>query len=108
MLGAQLGEFFVRDQHAAHHHDAGGNGGEIVFQARKLPAAVDGLDEERLEVFAHTFGFREREDPLGRLRSFVLLLVFVSHRFVSIQFFYARSPSKVSARAPRFASGNSP
>src|SRR5256885_3075463 len=35
MLHADGGQFFVGDDYAAHHHDARGNRGQFVFQARK-------------------------------------------------------------------------
>src|SRR5215470_3489291 len=81
VLCTQPGELFVRHQHAPHHHDAGGNGGKIIFQCGKFFSAVNGLDEKGLQVFAHTFGFREREKALRRLWSFVLLgiVVLVGH-----------------------------
>src|SRR6267143_841761 len=83
VLHADRGQFFVGDEHAAHHHDARGDGGEFVFQAGEFLARVHGLDEERFEFLARTLRFGQREKALRWFRGFVLFLVvvfFVCHR----------------------------
>src|SRR6266853_5821586 len=83
VLQADGGEFVVRDDDAAHHHDARGDGGELVFEAGQLFAGVHGFDEERLEFLARPLCFGQRKEPLWWFRSFVLfriVVVFVGHR----------------------------
>src|SRR6266851_494425 len=82
MLHADRGQFFVGDEHAAHHHDARGNRREFVFQAREFFARIHGLDEKGLEFLARALRFGQREKALRWFRGFVLFLivVFVCHR----------------------------
>src|SRR5260370_29474246 len=47
VLQADRGQFFVGDEHAAHHHNARGNRREFVFQTREVLSGIHSLDEER-------------------------------------------------------------
>src|SRR5712691_5350304 len=78
---AERRQFLVRDDYAAHHHNARGNGGEVIFQTSEFSPAIHGLDEERFEFLTHTLRFGQGKEALRWLRSFVLLLivVFVCH-----------------------------
>ena len=82
MLHADRGQFFVGDEHAAHHHDARGDRRKFVFQTRELLAGIHGLDEKGFEFLARTLRFGQRKEALRRFRGFVLFLivvVFVCH-----------------------------
>src|SRR5712664_4051292 len=82
VLHADRGQFFVGDEHAAHHHDARGNRREFVFQAREFLARIHGLDEKGFEFLARALRFGQGEKALRWFRSFVLslIVVFVCHR----------------------------
>src|SRR6266403_95094 len=77
MLHADGGQFFVGDDYAAHHHDARGNRGQFVFQARKFLARIHSLDEKWFEFPAGALRFGQREETLWWFRSFVLFLIVV-------------------------------
>src|SRR5579859_6762640 len=81
VLDSQRGQFFIRDDHAAHHHDSSGNRGKIVFQAGQFLAAVHGLDEKWFEVPPGALRLSERKEPRLRFWGVVLSLfvVFVRH-----------------------------
>src|SRR5216684_3577935 len=81
VLHADGSELFVGDDHTAHHHDASGDGGKLVFQAGEFLAGIHSLDEERFELLAGALRFGQREEALRRFWRFVLFLivVFVSH-----------------------------
>jgi len=81
VFGAHGCELFVRDDHAAHHHDARSDSVELVVQARELLAGVHGLNEKGLEFLAGALRFGQRKEALRRFRSFVvtLFVVFVWH-----------------------------
>src|SRR5437773_10004083 len=49
VLHADGGQFFVGHEHSAHHHDARGERGQLIFQTRELLARLHGLDEKRSE-----------------------------------------------------------
>src|SRR5258708_30896058 len=76
-------EFLVGHDHAAHHHDARGDGRKLVFQAGKFFAGIHGLDKERFEFLAGALCFRQREEAPRRVRRLVLFLivVFFSHSY---------------------------
>ncbi len=85
VLHADSSEFFVGHDHAAHHHDARGNGGEFVFKASEFLSGIHGFDEKGLEFLASALRFCKGEEALRRFRGFVLFLivVFVCH-YVSV------------------------
>ncbi len=77
MLHADGGQFFVRDDYAAHHHDSRGYRGEFVLQGSEFLAGVHGLDEKRFEFLAGALRFGQRKEALRWIRSFVLFLIVV-------------------------------
>src|SRR5260370_32184829 len=64
VLHADVSELFVGDDHTAHHHDASGDGGKLVFQAGEFLAGIHSLDEERFELLAGALRFGQREEAL--------------------------------------------
>src|SRR5712692_2273064 len=81
VLHADRGQFFVGDEHAAHHHDTRGNRGEFVFETREFLAGIHGFDEKRFEFLARALRFGQCEEALWWFRGIVLLLivVFICH-----------------------------
>jgi hypothetical protein len=71
------GQFFVRNDHSAHHHDAGRNRREFAVQAREFLAGIHGLDKKGFEFLARALRFRQGKNALRRFRSFILLLIVV-------------------------------
>jgi len=65
VLHAHGSEFLVGHDHAAHHHDPGGDGREFVFQAGKFFAGIHGLDEEGFQFLAGALRFGQRERRCG-------------------------------------------
>src|SRR6516164_3665936 len=66
LLHAFFRELCIRDQNAAHHQDARGNRGEILFEHVELLASADGFDQEGLELLACVLCLGERKQPLRR------------------------------------------
>ena len=71
---ALLGGFLEGNHHAAGLLDALGEFAELLFEFGELPARLDRLDQNRLELSAEALGIAQRED-LGFVVSHVCEVV---------------------------------
>src|SRR5216684_4414253 len=81
VLRSKREKLVVRHDHAAHHHDAGRHGGEIIVETREFLAAIHGFNKRGFEFAASAFCLGQSKKPRLRLGSVLIgFVVFVCHR----------------------------